>query len=158
VMGLLRSPAFSLYARDILCSATIRKLHTTEGIRPLGYLYLLCSGWIEDEQATFPEDRDELAAMARVTRDEFEKLWVIIGHQFVSNGNGRLYNPRLYHEYEKQLNRRGKDAKRTAMRRANNGHHAVATPFATPVATKLPENEIEDENENEEEPEVEQFR
>lgn len=103
----MKSPAFSLYVRDILCSKTFRALHETPGVRGLAYFYLLCEAWLETPPATLPYDHNQLAAMARVSRDEWKVLWPLIEHQFEFTEDGRLYNPRLFHTWElQQKNRR----------------------------------------------------
>lgn len=129
-MGILRSPAFSLYVRDILCSPTIRKLHATPGVRGLGYFYLLCASWLEEPTATLPDDMDQLASMAQMGRDEFEKFWPLISHQFEKMQDGRLYNPRLYREYDHQIANR----ERKARQREKSSHGACHTSCHTPSA------------------------
>lgn len=126
----MKSPAFSLYVRDILCSKTIRKLHSKPGVRGLAYLYLLCESWLEEPPATLPNDPDELAAMARVSPKEWAELWPLIEEQFQVRADGRLFNPRLMHTWENQQKnyRNG----RKGGRPRNPNHNPTANPKRNP--------------------------
>jgi uncharacterized protein YdaU (DUF1376 family) len=92
---------------------------------------LLCNSWLEEHTATLPDDHDQLAEMARMSRQEWDEFWPLIQHQFKSDGNGRLFNPRLYHEFLKQQNRqeRGK---------LGGIAKASANPCANPSANSCP--------------------
>lgn len=88
----MKSPAFQFYVRDWLCSHSVQRM---TGDQVKAYLYLLCSAWLEDEKATLPNDNTELAMMARLDLDTWNKLKLPILERFRSNGNGRLVNERL---------------------------------------------------------------
>lgn len=100
----MKSPAFSLYVRDWMCSKTVSKLHSKPSSKGVsGYLYLLCSAWLEEPRATLPNDEIELAALARVSLSEFREFWPIIKDQFpLDKSTNRLFNERLMFESNKQ--------------------------------------------------------
>lgn len=103
----MKSPAFSLYVRDWLCSKTISKLHSkgpSKGVS--AYLYLLCSSWLEEPPATLPSDDSELAGLARVSLQEWEEIKPLLMPQFKRFNDTRIYNERLMAEWEKQQKRR----------------------------------------------------
>ncbi len=116
----MKSPAFSFYVRDWLCSKTVSKLHSkplSKGVS--AYLYLLCSAWLEDPPATLPNDDDLLAGYARLSRAEWDALKPDLMHQFTLNSFGRLVNLRLMAEWEKQSQRRSAGSKGGSKRVAN---------------------------------------
>lgn len=130
----MKSPAFSFYVRDWLCSKTVSKLHSKPSSKGVSaYLYLLCSAWLEDPPATLPNDDDQLAGYARLSRAEWDALKPDIIHQFTVNSEGRLVNERLMAEWKKQVLRKSAGSKGGSKRVAN-------------LQAAL-ENEIEDENE-----------
>jgi uncharacterized protein YdaU (DUF1376 family) len=102
----MKSPAFLLYVRDIISSDTIERLHEEDPRGVAAYLYLLCKSWIQDPPATLPDDQKELRRMARLTPEEWARIWPIMSPKFVSDGNGRLYNERLHSTWERQQERR----------------------------------------------------
>jgi len=107
----VKSPAFSFYVRDWLCSKTVRKLHEKQGSRGVAaYMFLLCESWLEEPCATLPADHDELAALARVSRQEWDVIWPVIECQFINDGNGRFYNPRLMEGFLQQQSHRERGA------------------------------------------------
>lgn len=121
----MRSPAFQFYVRDWLCSKTVNRLHAaalpdcyqtptnpptaTPNLRSRGvsaYIFLLCNAWLETPTATLPNDDDELAAMARVTRAEWDAIRPLLSTVFqLDTTTGRLFNDRQMEEFLKQ-NRR----------------------------------------------------
>lgn len=108
----MKSPAFSLYVRDVLCSKTISKMHSkgvSKGVS--AYLYLLCSSWLEEPRGTLPNDPVELAGMAKVSAVEWNEIWPYIESQFPVGEDGRRYNERLVQESEKQNKRRDAGSK-----------------------------------------------
>lgn len=64
------------------------------------YLYLLCRSWAELPTATLPNDDVDLAFMARVSSETWERIKGPILAQFESDGNGRIFHPRLKKEAE----------------------------------------------------------
>ncbi len=132
----MKSPAFSFYVRDWLCSKTVSKMHS-ESIskqcsRMVGaYVYLLCEAWLEIPQATLPDDDFELARMAKVTPDEWQTIKPTIMLAFQKDSSGRLYNDRQMREANKQ------------QARSKSGSKGGSQKLANRVATL--ENEIEDE-------------
>lgn len=117
----MRSPAFSFYVRDWLCSKTVNRLHSaaipnpyetptnTTNLRSRGvaaYVFLLCQAWLEDPPATLPNDDDELAAMARISRAEWDAIKPILMPALKLDANsGRLYSERQMEELIKQKTR-----------------------------------------------------
>ena len=148
----MKSPAFSFYVRDWLCSDTVRSLHRNGGRGVSAYVYLLCESWLQVPTATLPDDRDLLAELARVDRAEFDKLWPIMEHQFISDGNGRLFHERLMEGYLSQRSHaergsKGGKAKALAKQLAIATHLAsVAKPVAKHLAKRVAA--VEDANAN----------
>lgn len=98
------SPAFQFYPDDFLGSGKVG----TMTLRELGaYTMLLCLDWNE---VGFVYDEEELARWCRCTRKDFRAVWPRVSRCFVERG-GRLYNPRLEAEREKQRVWREKSAK-----------------------------------------------
>lgn len=139
----MKSPAFSFYPRDWLCSRIIPKLHTHGGRGVSAYMYLLCESWLEIPPATLPADHHQLATLARVSLDEFEELWPILKDAFEPlEYSDRIYSPRLLQEYEKQQNRRNRGSAGGRQRQANRVAEGVANyvanrDSATPLANHL---------------------
>lgn len=142
----MKSPAFSFYVRDWLCSNTVSKLHSkalsksgsnlyARGVN--AYLFLLLQSWIQEPSCTLPDDDVELADLARVSTEEWEVLKVIIRPAFQKDTTGRLFNERLMQEHDKQQ-------KRKASGGLGGVAKALAKSIANPVAAL--ENEIEIEN------------
>ena len=98
----MRSPAFSFYVRDWLCSNTVRELHRRKDRSVGAYLFLLLESWLQEPTATLPNDMDALADYARVTREELESMWPIVGLQFDTGNDGRIFNPRLMQAWKLQ--------------------------------------------------------
>lgn len=117
----MKSPAFSFYVRDWLCSKTVSKLHSkpcSKGVST--YLYLLCSSWLEDPRATLPTEENELAGLGRVSVDEFREIWPFIKDQFpLDTSIDRLFNERLRIESEKQYTRSKSGSKGGSKKVAN---------------------------------------
>jgi hypothetical protein len=65
-------------------------------------MYLLCEAWLEDPAGTLPNDEAELISAARLTPEQFAIIWPQISHEFESDGNGRLFNPKQFQIFQKQ--------------------------------------------------------
>lgn len=124
----MKSPAFSWYVRDWLCSNTVSKLHsksyskTGSNLLSRGlnaYMFLLCQAWLQDETATLPDDDTELSDLARVTPEEWEAIKPFIMLKFKNNGKGRIYNERQFEEFSKQQNRSKAGSKGGSKKQAN---------------------------------------
>lgn len=116
----MKSPAFSFYVRDWLCSKTVSKLHSKGPSKAISaYLYLLCSAWLEDPPATLPSDDSELAGLARVSVEEWLVIKPFLIEQFQQLSNGRLCNERLMSEWEKQQKRKSAGSKGGSKKQAN---------------------------------------
>lgn len=102
----MKSPAFLLYVRDIISSDMIERLHDEDPRGVGAYLYLLCRSWIQEPPVTLPDDEKELRRMARLSVEEWDRIWPIMKSKFVSDGNGRIYNERLFATWERQQERR----------------------------------------------------
>lgn len=124
----MKSPAFSFYVRDWICSATIARM-TGEQVK--AYMYLLCAAWLQDEVATLPADDESLAAFARVDPATWERIKPLIMTKFEASGNGRVYNDRQMAEHMKQQNKSIAGAQREHNRRtarAQNKHNGSTQP------------------------------
>lgn len=99
-----KAPAFQLYASDVLSSDAVATM-STEAIG--AYFLLLCRDW---KHVGLPNDHGKLAKWAKVTPRKFAKLWPAISCEFEEREDGRLYNPRLEDEREKQAEWRAKSA------------------------------------------------
>lgn len=114
----MRSPAFQFYPADFLADRNTT-LMTAEEIG--AYLLLLCFCWRE---GSLPNDMDDLAILARVTVDRFEKSWLKrISKCFEQQPDGSWIHPRLEEERAKQEEWARKSAeggKKSAEKRAEN--------------------------------------
>lgn len=124
----MKSPAFSFYVRDWLCSKTVSKLHSkayskegsnlcSRGLN--AYLFLLCAAWLEDGKPTLPDDDEELCALARVTPEEWEVIKPMVMSKFQHDTTGRFFNDRLNEEWEKQQKRKLNGSKGGSQKVAN---------------------------------------
>lgn len=103
----LKSPAFSLYVRDVLCSQTISKLHSKSSSKTHSrclnaYWFLLCNAWLQEPRATLPDDDQELADLARVSLDEWMAIKSLVMPAFKQLASGRWFHERQMEESEKQ--------------------------------------------------------
>lgn len=121
------SPAFQIYPNDWLGSASIQ-LMSAEQER--GYLRLLFRQW-QDPTCTLPDDQEKLSKWSLMGEG-----WFKGGSDFVLENfephptlKGRIYNKRLYKEFEKQAEWRRKSAeggvKSAASRRSRINHHST---------------------------------
>lgn len=104
----MKSPAFQIYVNDFLGSAKVGMMSTEE----VGaYMLLLFLDWQEDG---FVYDPKRLAKWCRLSPRSFARAWEQVGQCFTER-DGRLYNPRLQAEREKQAAWREKAAKGAAI-------------------------------------------
>jgi uncharacterized protein YdaU (DUF1376 family) len=95
-MGKSASPAFQFYPDDFLGSSKVAVMTPTEiGV----YVLLLCMDWNGHGISYNPK---LLARYCRVTEPEFVEAWEVVGQCFETGEDGKLYNPRLIREREKQ--------------------------------------------------------
>lgn len=146
----MKSPAFSLYVRDMLCSQTVSKLHSKsyskDGSNPHSrgfnaYMFLLLSSWLEDSGPSLPNDDEELMAMARVTPIEWEAIKPTVMSKFQLNTEGRWVNERLWHEWEKQQSRKLNGSKGGSKKVANRVAKlkpSVSSSFASSSSSSIP--------------------
>lgn len=85
-------PYFPCYARDVISSS---KIATMSGDAFKAYWLLLCASWLEDERATLPNNEANLEALARVDAPTWLRIKDEVLACFETNGNGRLFSPRL---------------------------------------------------------------
>jgi uncharacterized protein YdaU (DUF1376 family) len=69
------------------------------------YLTLLFRSWYEQPAGTLPNNEEELAMMGGVDIDTWERIKRPILDKFESDGNGRVFNPRMAKEAQKQKGR-----------------------------------------------------
>lgn len=133
----IKSPAFQVYVNDFLGSTRVGLMTVGE----IGaYWLLLLRDWQDGGITT---DRDELAVLARMTPEAFEVAWKRVGPCFIER-RGKLYNPRLQKERDKQKKWRAKSrtgginsgaARRKA---AKGGCEMVEPPHKPNTNTPLP--------------------
>jgi uncharacterized protein YdaU (DUF1376 family) len=139
-----KTPAFQFYPKDWLSDDKVQLMTPSErGV----YITLLCHNWLE---GSLPEDPRALAQLASCRKGWFYKMWNrAIGKCFTSSSLGRLVNPRLEREREKQAlfrglraeaGRRGgqvrqANAKQTSSKRQANGQAKSSSSSSTPVLT-----------------------
>ena len=103
-----RSPAFQFYPRDFLGDANVAVMTLQERG---AYITLLCHCWTE---GSLPADNAKLARLCGVSPPAMKKLWDALGPCFRTDtvSPGRLVQPRLEREREKQADfrRRQSDA------------------------------------------------
>ena len=134
-MAAHKSPAFQFYPDDFLGSGKVGTMTTDE----VGaYTLLLCLEWNE---TGFVFDEEELARWCRMSRAKFRKAWSRVSRCFEER-DGRMYNPRLQKEREKQAEWREKSAKggrASAQAKAKGGARVVQPPLVpngnTPVSS-----------------------
>jgi uncharacterized protein YdaU (DUF1376 family) len=98
-----QAPAFQFYPADFMTGAPA----TMEPDQTHVYVWLLCLDW---ERIGFVYDRKELAKWCRISPARFDKAWRVVERSFVER-DGRLFNPRLEKEREKQAAWREKSSK-----------------------------------------------
>lgn len=98
-----KPPAFQFYAADFAMDTAGMSAEQV-GV----YVRLLCFAWVNEG---LPPDRGELARIAGVSKRKLENLWPGLERCWPENGDGRLKNPRLERERQKQLDWRRKSAK-----------------------------------------------
>jgi len=100
-------PAVLWYASDWLGSNTrARMSHQQRDV----YLTLLFRSWYETPAGTLPNDQDELAMMGGVDFETWERIKGPILAKFDSDGNGRVFNPRMLKEARKAKGRQSAGA------------------------------------------------
>jgi len=127
-----KSPAFQFYPDEFIGSGKVGTM-TVEEIG--AYTLLLCLEWSE---TGFVYDEEELSRWCRLSPARFRKAWVRISRCFVER-DGRLYNPRLDAEREKQRVWREKSAKggRTSAEHRRKGGSTVVEPDRVPKGNTL---------------------
>ena len=104
-----RVPAFRFYPGDFLNDAFVRAMPANaRGV----YITLLCVEWIEGH---LPDDLDQLARLAAVSRAEFRKVWPFVEPCFERRAGGGLYQKRLEAERQKQAAYRERMSARGAL-------------------------------------------
>ena len=99
------SPAFQFYPREFEGDENVKVMNLEE----VGaYVRLMCTCWTE---GSIPDDMERLARMLNVTKRKMEKLWPILEPCFQPGKDGRLVNPRLERERDKQRRYREKKSK-----------------------------------------------
>jgi len=88
------APAFQLYSADFYVDTNEWSVDEV-GI----YTRLLLSQW---SNKSLPDNITRLARIAGCSPQKFQKAWGQIAIKFTKNGDGRLQNPRLEREREKQ--------------------------------------------------------
>ncbi len=74
------------------------------------YLTLLFRSWYELPSGTLPNDEEELAMMGGVDIETWNRIKTPILAKFESNGNGRVFNPRMLKEARKMRGRQAAGA------------------------------------------------
>lgn len=77
------------------------------------YHTLLCKSWLSDPPATLPNVPESLARIAGVSLETWNEIQKPITDRFKSNGNGRIFHPKLmatYKEAKRKYENRAKAA------------------------------------------------
>lgn len=126
-----KSPAFRLYASDFYMD-TITWTNEEIGV----YLRLLLSQWVN---GPLQKDEKKLAKIAKISPKKFQKVFPVISHKFKEKGENEIYNERLEHEREKQLNYKKllseagkKGAKKKLENSQKNDSHPIIHPIDDP--------------------------
>jgi uncharacterized protein YdaU (DUF1376 family) len=91
-----KAPAFQFYASDFISDENVVLMNNQE----VGcYIKLLCFCW---KQGSIPNDIDKIGKLCGENSSVMAQLWESIKPCFKENGHGRLVNPRLEKEREKQ--------------------------------------------------------
>jgi uncharacterized protein YdaU (DUF1376 family) len=134
-MGKSASPAFQFYPDDFLGSSKVAVMTPTEiGV----YVLLLCMDWNGHGISYNPK---LLARYCRMSEADFVEAWEVVGPCFETGEDGKLYNPRLIREREKQAaysakQKAASDARWESHRISHGnatGIPAVSSPFPTPA-------------------------
>ncbi len=100
-------PAVLWYASDWLGSNTrARMTHQQRDV----YLTLLFRSWYELPSGTLPNNEEELAMMGDVDFETWNRIKTPILAKFESDGNGRVFNPRMLKEARKMRGRQAAGA------------------------------------------------
>src|SRR4030095_47976 len=96
-MATEKTPAFQFYPKDWLTDDKVQAMSLSE--RGL-YITLLCHAWLH---GSLPGTESELSRITNVRKDAFRRLWKgQLKSCFITSAIGRLLNPRLEREREKQ--------------------------------------------------------
>jgi len=108
-----RPPAFQFYPSDFLSDENVMLMSN----QAVGcYIKLLCINW---KQGSVPSDIETLALLCGEDGSTMARLWLSLKPCFKANENGRLINPRLEQERQKQINfrkERSKSGKKGAVK------------------------------------------
>lgn len=116
-----QSPAFQFYPDDFLGSSKVAVMTPTEiGV----YVLLLCMDWNGHGITYNPK---LLARYCRMPEAEFVEAWEVVGPCFEKGEDGKVYNPRLLRERDKQAAFRAKQ-KAAADARWESHRNATALP------------------------------
>ena len=99
-------PAFQFFARDFLADANVLAMTLEE--RGL-YITLLALSWME---GSIPPETSEIARLIHYPERQAKKVWDRVSRCFVAREDGRLVNPRLEIERQKQDDYRRRQAER----------------------------------------------
>jgi uncharacterized protein YdaU (DUF1376 family) len=106
-------PAFQFYPADFLADSAVVMMSMEErGV----YITLLCHQWIE---RGIPDDLDRLSRICHMPREDFERIWRIVGEKFrATDTPGQLANQRLERERQYMTERSAERAEILAAARA----------------------------------------
>jgi len=96
-MSVEKPPAFQFYPKDFLTAESVRLMSLKErGV----YITLLCHNWLEQ---SLPNHVPTLAKLVDLRTKVFATMWnSVLARCFFTGSDGRLRNPRLEREREKQ--------------------------------------------------------
>jgi uncharacterized protein YdaU (DUF1376 family) len=120
------SPAFQIYPTDFLGSSKVAAMTLEERG---AYITLLLHDWAENG---LPDDHRVLALYLGLSTKAFKRVWKAVSPCFALDDQGKLKNPRLEKEREKQRIWREKSARGGRMSAALRGHQP-STTLATVV-------------------------
>jgi hypothetical protein len=135
-MGGDKSPAFQFYPKDWLADDKVKLM--SAAARGM-YITLLCYNWLD---GSIPETTNALARLVSVPKNRFELVWNrVLSKCFIVRPEGRLTNPRLERERDKQrfyAELRSAAGKRGGRPRKANGKQTESKPESKPKAKKRP--------------------
>lgn len=132
-----KSPAFQFYAHDFLAGRV-----ATYSLEEAGaYSLLLAFDWSLNG---LPNQPEILAKLCRVSSRRFNKIWLVLAEQFPPGEDGKLRNPRLQAERDKQvaysesMSANGKKGGRPKKPQESRGKAAVKPEESSPSPTPSP--------------------
>jgi uncharacterized protein YdaU (DUF1376 family) len=137
-----KRPSFQFYPKDWLTDEKVKLMSLSQ--RGL-YITLLCHAWLH---GSLPGTETELSRIVSVRKDAFRRLWKgTLQSCFISSAVGRLQNPRLDREREKQAlfsglraeaGRRGGQATQAKLKQPAQANRQAKSSFSSSTSVLTP--------------------